>query len=78
MSGTIVLLMAVERIELFADVLLKGGRPADTPVLVVQQGTTSAEHKLRATLADVAEKIRSEGIRPPAIIVIGTVAAFGA
>jgi uroporphyrin-III C-methyltransferase/precorrin-2 dehydrogenase/sirohydrochlorin ferrochelatase len=45
---------------------------------VVQQGTTSAEHKLRATLADVAEKIRSEGIRPPAIIVIGTVAAFGA
>jgi uroporphyrin-III C-methyltransferase / precorrin-2 dehydrogenase / sirohydrochlorin ferrochelatase len=77
MSGTIVLLMAVERIELFADVLLKGGRPADTPVLVVQQGTTSAEHSLRATLADVAEKIRSEGIRPPAIIVIGTVAAFG-
>jgi uroporphyrin-III C-methyltransferase / precorrin-2 dehydrogenase / sirohydrochlorin ferrochelatase len=78
MSGTIVLLMAVERIELFADVLLKGGRPAETPVLVVQQGTTSAEHTLRATLADVAEKVRSEGIRPPAIIVIGTVAAFGA
>jgi uroporphyrin-III C-methyltransferase / precorrin-2 dehydrogenase / sirohydrochlorin ferrochelatase len=78
MSGTIVLLMAVERIELFADVLLKGGRPADTPVLVVQQGTTSAEHTLRAILADVAEKVRSEGIRPPAIIVIGTVAAFGA
>jgi uroporphyrin-III C-methyltransferase / precorrin-2 dehydrogenase / sirohydrochlorin ferrochelatase len=78
MSGTIVLLMAVERIELFADVLLKGGRPADTPVIVVQQGTTSAEHTLRATLADVAEKVRSEGIRPPAIIVIGTVAAFGA
>jgi uroporphyrin-III C-methyltransferase / precorrin-2 dehydrogenase / sirohydrochlorin ferrochelatase len=77
MSGTIVLLMAVERIELFSDALLKGGRPADTPVLVVQQGTTSAEHTLRATLADVAEKVRSEGIRPPAIIVIGTVAAFG-
>jgi uroporphyrin-III C-methyltransferase / precorrin-2 dehydrogenase / sirohydrochlorin ferrochelatase len=78
MSGTIVLLMAVERIELFAEVLLKGGRPAETPVVVVQQGTTSAEHTLRATLADVAEKVRSEGIRPPAIIVIGTVAAFGA
>ncbi len=56
MSGTIVLLMAVERIELFAEVLLKGGRPADTPVLVVQHGTTAAEHTLRATLADVAGK----------------------
>jgi len=78
LSGTIVLLMAVERIELFAEALLKGGRPADTPVLVVQHGTTAIEHTLRATLADVPEKIRSEGIRPPAIIVIGTVAAFGA
>jgi uroporphyrin-III C-methyltransferase/precorrin-2 dehydrogenase/sirohydrochlorin ferrochelatase len=77
MTGTIVLLMAVERIELFAEVLLKGGRPADTPVVVVQQGTTAAEHTLRATLADAPEKIRSEGIRPPAIIVIGPVAAFG-
>ncbi len=78
MSGTIVLLMGVERIELFAEALLKGGRPADTPVLVVQQGTTAAEHTLRATLADAGEKVRSEGIRPPAIIVIGTVAGFGA
>jgi uroporphyrin-III C-methyltransferase / precorrin-2 dehydrogenase / sirohydrochlorin ferrochelatase len=77
MSGTIVLLMAVERIELFVDVLLKGGRPADTPVLVVQHGTTAAQHTLRATLADTPEKVRAEGIRPPAIIVIGAVAAFG-
>ncbi|TAM63386.1 MAG: uroporphyrinogen-III C-methyltransferase [Mycobacterium sp.] len=77
MSGTIVLLMAVERIELFAEALLKGGRPADTPVLVVQHGTTAAQHTLRATLADTPEKIRAEGIRPPAIIVIGAVAAFG-
>jgi uroporphyrin-III C-methyltransferase / precorrin-2 dehydrogenase / sirohydrochlorin ferrochelatase len=73
MAGTIVLLMAVERIELFADVLIKGGRPADTPVLVVQHGTTTAQHSLRATLADAPEKIREEGIRPPAIIVIGPV-----
>lgn len=73
MTGTIVLLMAVERIELFVDALLKGGRRADTPVLVVQHGTTPAQHTLRATLADTPEKIRAEGIRPPAIIVIGAV-----
>jgi uroporphyrin-III C-methyltransferase/precorrin-2 dehydrogenase/sirohydrochlorin ferrochelatase len=77
MTGTIVLLMAVERIELFVDVLLKGGRPADTPVLVVQHGTTAAQHSLRATLVDTPDKIRAEGIRPPAIIVIGAVAGFG-
>ncbi|KGI67795.1 uroporphyrinogen-III C-methyltransferase [Mycolicibacterium rufum] len=76
MRGTIVLLMAVERIELFAKILLEGGRPADTPVLVVQHGTTSAQRTLRSTLAEAPERIRSEGIRPPAIIVIGAVAAF--
>ena len=77
MSGTIVLLMAVERIELFATALLDGGRPADTPVLVVQHGTTAAQKTLRTTLGDASERVRSEGVRPPAIIVIGAVAAFG-
>ncbi len=76
MGGTIVLLMAVERIELFANALMEGGRPADTPVLVVQHGTTAAQQSLRATLADVPEKIRAEGIRPPAIIVIGPVVSL--
>ena len=77
LSGTIVLLMAVERIELFAKALLEGGRPADTPVIVVQHGSTTAQRTLRATLSDAPERIREEGIRPPAIIVIGPVAAFG-
>jgi len=77
MTGTIVLLMAVERIELFVDALIRGGRPAETPVLVVQHGTTAAQHTLRATLADTPEKVRADGIRPPAIIVIGAVAGFG-
>lgn len=76
LSGTIVLLMAVERIELFAKVLLEGGRPANTPVLVVQHGTTAAQRTLRTTLADAPEHIRADGIRPPAIIVIGAVAGF--
>ena len=78
LSGTLVLLMAVERIELFADALIKGGRPAQTPVLVVQHGTTAAERIVHTTLADAPGRIRADAIRPPAIIVIGPVAAFAA
>lgn len=78
MSGTIVLLMAVEHFELFAEALLRGGRPAQTPVLAVQHGTMAAQRTLRATLAEAPEKIRAAGLRPPAVIVIGPVAAFGA
>ena len=76
LTGTLVLLMAVERIEQFAEVLIAGGRAAETPVLVVQHGTTAAERMLRATLADVARRIRDDDIRPPAVIVVGPVAAF--
>jgi len=78
LTGTLVLLMAVERIELFADVLMKGGRAAETPVLVVQHGTTAAERIVHTTLADAPARIRADAIRPPAIIVIGPVAAFAA
>jgi uroporphyrin-III C-methyltransferase/precorrin-2 dehydrogenase/sirohydrochlorin ferrochelatase len=46
-------------------------------VLVVQDGSTAAQRTLRATLKDAPERIREDGVRPPAIIVIGPVAAFG-
>ncbi|MGW0175010.1 uroporphyrinogen-III C-methyltransferase [Rhodococcus sp. NPDC003322] len=76
LRGTIVILMGVERIEKFAAVLVEGGRPADTPVTVIQEGTTRSQRELRADLATVAARVREEGIRPPAIIVVGPVAGF--
>ena len=78
LRGTLVLLMAVERIEQFADALVSGGRPGDTPVVVVQEGTMRSQRVVRAELSTVAQRVRNEGIRPPAIIVIGPVAGFGA
>ncbi|WP_425383307.1 uroporphyrinogen-III C-methyltransferase [Rhodococcus ruber] len=76
LRGTLVLLMAVERIEQFAAALLEGGRPAQTPVTVIQEGTLRTQRVLRADLATVAARVREEQIRPPAIVVIGPVAAF--
>ena len=78
LSGTIVLLMAVERIGLFATALMDGGRPGETPVLVVQHGATTRQRVLRTTLAGAAEEMVAQGIRPPAIIVIGPVVDVGA
>ena len=64
LRGTLVLLMAVERIEAFAAALLDGGRPADTPVAVVQDGTTRIQRSVRATLATVADVVRRRGDQP--------------
>ena len=76
LKGTIVLLMAVERIEAFATVLMQGGRPVDTPVTVIQEGTLRTQRTVRADLQTVAARVKEEQIRPPAIVVIGPVAGF--
>ncbi|SEM32869.1 uroporphyrinogen-III C-methyltransferase [Streptacidiphilus jiangxiensis] len=76
MRGTLVLLMAVERIGAISAALVAGGRAPETPVAVIQEGTTAAQRVVRATLATVAETVEAEGIRPPSIVVIGDVVAL--
>jgi uroporphyrin-III C-methyltransferase/precorrin-2 dehydrogenase/sirohydrochlorin ferrochelatase len=77
LRGTLVLLMAVERVEPIARTLVEGGRPADKPVAVIQEGTTAAQRRVDATLATVARAVTEQGIRPPAVIVVGDVVTVG-
>ncbi|MEV8058665.1 uroporphyrinogen-III C-methyltransferase [Streptomyces antimycoticus] len=76
LRGTLVLLMAVEKIGAIAATLVAHGRAAGTPVAVVQEGTTPAQRRVDATLATVGEKVAAEGVRPPAVVVIGDVVAL--
>ncbi|WP_328556592.1 MULTISPECIES: uroporphyrinogen-III C-methyltransferase [unclassified Streptomyces] len=77
LRGTLVVLMGVDKIGRIADTLVAHGRPADTPVALVQEGTTAAQRRVDATLATVAEAVRAEDVRPPAVIVIGEVVNVG-
>jgi len=73
LRGTLVVLMGLKNLPLIAGALVAGGRAADTPVAVVQEGTTATQRTVRADLATIAEATRDAGIRPPAIVVIGPV-----
>jgi uroporphyrin-III C-methyltransferase/precorrin-2 dehydrogenase/sirohydrochlorin ferrochelatase len=75
LRGTLVLLMAVENLGAIAATLIEHGRPADTAVAVVQEGTMPGERRIVATLETVARISVAEGIRPPAIVVVGDVVA---
>ncbi|MFI6001119.1 uroporphyrinogen-III C-methyltransferase [Streptomyces sp. NPDC051366] len=77
LTGTLVILMGVDKIGLIAEALVRHGRSADTPVAVVQEGTTATQRRVDATLATVGETVRAEEIRPPAVIVIGEVVNVG-
>ncbi|MBP2369384.1 uroporphyrinogen-III C-methyltransferase [Pseudonocardia parietis] len=78
MTGTIVLMMAVERLGRFADALITHGRPPQTPVLIVQDGTTRIQRTVRTTLETAEDVAAQEEINPPAIVVIGPVAGLEA
>ncbi len=75
MRGTVVLLMAVENAPAIAAALIEGGRPGETPVAVVVEGTLPEERTVLSTLGTLADDIAAESVRPPAIIVIGEVVA---
>ncbi|MDH2415718.1 uroporphyrinogen-III C-methyltransferase [Nocardioides sp. CER19] len=73
LSGTLVLMMAVENAPAIAAALLSAGRPVATPVAVVCDGTMPTERTVLATLGTLATRLEEEAVRPPAVIVIGEV-----
>lgn len=77
-TGTLVLLMAVERIEAVADALIGHGRDPRTPVSVIADGTLPTQRTLGSTLEQVTGLVRAEAIRPPAIVVVGDVVGVAA
>ncbi|WP_433431702.1 uroporphyrinogen-III C-methyltransferase [Nonomuraea sp. CA-141351] len=76
-QGTLVLLMAVERLAKVAEALLRDGRSPDTPAMVVQDGTLPTQRAVIASLSTVADRVSAAGIRPPAIVIVGDVVKVG-
>jgi uroporphyrin-III C-methyltransferase / precorrin-2 dehydrogenase / sirohydrochlorin ferrochelatase len=76
--GTLVLLMAVQRIGAVSAELLRHGRSPDTPVSVIADGTMPTQRTINSTLDQLEGVVTREGIRPPAIVVVGDVVRVAA
>ncbi|HTX26904.1 MAG TPA: uroporphyrinogen-III C-methyltransferase [Streptosporangiaceae bacterium] len=76
--GTLVLLMAVERIGAIVKELLKHGRSPSTPVSVIADGTLPTQRTINSTLEQVERRVEEEGLRWPAVIVVGDVIGIAA
>ncbi len=70
LGGTLVVLMGVRNRGEVARRLIRAGRPSDTPVAVVQNGTLPRQKTVRCTLGTLAEVEAAS----PAAIVVGEVA----
>lgn len=76
LPGTLVFLMGLSQLEGITRRLMAAGKPGDTPAAVLSGGNAPHPAEVRGTLADVAEKARASGVRPPAVIVVGAVAGL--
>lgn len=76
-SGTtLVILMGVHNLGPIAECLMSAGMQAEVPTAIVSDGSTDQQKRLSGTLGEVAAQAAAENVRPPAIVVIGEVAAF--
>ncbi|MGW7069640.1 uroporphyrinogen-III C-methyltransferase [Streptomyces sp. NPDC054855] len=77
LRGTLVILMGVDKIGRIAATLTAHGRSPETPVALIQEGTTAAQRRVDATLSTVAAEVTAHEVKPPAVIVIGDVVNVG-
>ncbi|MGV9797108.1 uroporphyrinogen-III C-methyltransferase [Mycobacterium sp. NPDC003449] len=76
-SGTtLVFLMAVTNLASITKTLIAHGLRPETPAATIADGTLAQQRVVRGTVADIAAVVGASGIAPPAITVIGAVAAF--
>ncbi len=76
-SATVVVLMGVEALPRIVDEALAAGAPGDLPVALVERATTPSQRITRAPLDAVVHRAAEVGVRAPAVVVLGDVAAPG-
>lgn len=76
LDGTLVFLMGMKNLEIIVEKLLQYGKAHNTPTAIIMEGTTPDQKVVTGKLADITQKAHNEGMRNPAIIVVGDVVSL--
>jgi uroporphyrin-III C-methyltransferase len=71
-SATVVILMAMSKLETIMEIFGQYNK-MDTPVAIIQEGTTENEKCIIGSVRDIFFKAQYHGITNPAIIIVGEV-----
>lgn len=75
---TLAFYMAVTSFPLVMRKLISYGRPADTPIAIVERGTLPGQRVVRGRLGQLVLLAESRRITAPAMLIVGEVTALGA
>jgi uroporphyrin-III C-methyltransferase len=70
---TVVLLMAIGRLNEIIEMMKGKGYPLDTPVAIIENASTPRERVLLGSVESICEIAKKQEAKPPAIIVVGRV-----
>jgi len=73
---TVVIYMGLAGLAYICRQLIAHGLPATHPAAIIQQGTTPSQRVLTGTLADLPELAEQADLKPPTLIIIGTVVSL--
>jgi uroporphyrinogen III methyltransferase / synthase len=73
--GTLVFYMGVKALPRIAERLINAGRDGGEPAVVISRGTLPDQRTVVSDLKGIAEAASDAGIKPPAVTVVGPVAA---
>jgi uroporphyrinogen III methyltransferase / synthase len=74
--GTLVFYMGIKNLPLIAERLTAAGRSPKEPAAVVERGTLPRQRTVVDTLAGIAARAEQEGVRAPAITLVGAAVAL--
>lgn len=75
--GTLVFYMGVGALPAITAALLEAGRADSQPAAVIEAGTLPSQRTITGTLATIAGQAAAADVSPPAVTVVGDVAALG-
>lgn len=73
---TIAFYMGISNLRYISENLIKHGKPADTPVILIQWGTLSRQQTLEGTLSNIAAKAKQVNFTNPAITLVGDIVSL--
>ena len=69
--GTLAIYMGMARLPILISELMKYGKPADTPTVIVERASTGEMRSCASPLADLEQARRAAGLEAPGLILIG-------
>ncbi len=75
-NQTVVIYMGLVGLRQICEALIENGCQPSHPIAIIQQGTTLTQRVITGSLSDISQKVEHADIKPPTLIIVGTVVSL--